>query len=110
MFKALDPVLHSQVRLAIMTILLQAKSAEFSFLLENIETTKGNLSFQITKLKEAGYVQVKKSFRKNYPLTTLKITSKGINAYEKYIESISEYFKKSGSYSCRKRQNNPLSY
>ncbi len=96
MFKALDPVLHSQVRLAIMTILLQAKSAEFSFLLENIETTKGNLSFQITKLKEAGYVQVKKSFRKNYPLTTLKITSKGINAYEKYIESISEYFKKSG--------------
>lgn len=96
MFKALDPVLHSQVRLAIMTILLQAKSAEFSFLLENIETTKGNLSFQITKLKDAGYIQVKKSFRKNYPLTTLKITQKGIDAYEKYIESISEYFKKSG--------------
>ena len=79
-----------------MTILVPLKSAEFSYLLENIETTKGNLSFQIAKLKDAGYIQVKKSFRNNYPLTTLKITSKGIDAYEKYIESISEYFKKSG--------------
>lgn len=92
MFKNLDPILHSQVRLAIMTILLRVKSAEFSFLLENIETTKGNLSFQITKLKDAGYVNVKKSFRKNYPLTTLRITDKGISAYEKYIEAISSYF------------------
>lgn len=75
-----------------MTILLRVKSAEFSFLLENIETTKGNLSFQITKLKDAGYVNVKKSFRKNYPLTTLRITDKGISAYEKYIEAISSYF------------------
>ncbi len=96
MFKDLDPVLHSQVRLAIMTILLPLKSAEFSYLLENIDTTKGNLSFQISKLKEAGYVQIKKSFRNNYPLTTLKITTKGVEAYEKYIESISEYFQKSG--------------
>jgi len=95
MFKNLDPLLHSQVRLAIMTILLNVKSAEFSYLLENIETTKGNLSFQISKLKEAQYIQVKKSFRKNYPLTTLKITSKGISAYENYVEAISDYFDKS---------------
>ncbi len=95
MFKNLDPLLHSQVRLAIMTILLNVKSAEFSYLLENIETTKGNLSFQISKLKEAQYIQVKKSFRKNYPLTTLKITSKGITAYENYVEAISDYFDKS---------------
>lgn len=96
MFKDLDPILHSQVRLAIMTILLPIKSAEFSYLLDNIETTKGNLSFQITKLREAGYIDVEKSFRNNYPLTTLHITSKGIDAYESYIDSISEYFKKSG--------------
>ncbi|WP_319481145.1 transcriptional regulator [uncultured Draconibacterium sp.] len=96
MFKSLDPLLHSQVRLAIMTILLNVKSAEFSYLLENIETSKGNLSFQITKLKEGGYIKVKKSFRKNYPLTTLSITPKGIEAYEKYVEAISEYFQKSG--------------
>lgn len=96
MFKDLDPILHSQVRLSIMTILLPLKLAEFSYLLDNIETTKGNLSFQISKLKEAGYIEVMKSFRRNYPLTTLKITPKGIDAYEQYIESISEYFKKSG--------------
>ena len=96
MFKDLDPVLHSQVRLAIMTILLPLKSAEFSYLLENIETTKGNLSFQISKLKDAGYIAVKKSFRNNYPLTTIKITPKGIDADDQYVESISEYFIKSG--------------
>lgn len=91
MFKNLDPLLHSQVRLAIMSILVSASSAEFSYLLENIETTKGNLSFQLAKLKQAGYIQVKKSFRKNYPLTTLKITEVGIAAFEKYVEDISGY-------------------
>lgn len=96
MFKDLDPLLHSQVRLSIMTILLPLKSAEFSYLLDNISTTKGNLSFQITKLREAGYIDVKKSFRKNYPLTTLQITPKGVDAYDQYIEAISEFFKKSG--------------
>ena len=96
MFKNLDPLLHSQIRLAIMSILLGVKSAEFSFLLENIETTKGNLSFQLTKLKEAGYINIKKSFKKNYPLTTVKITKAGIEAYEKYVEAISDYFDKSG--------------
>lgn len=92
MFKNLDPLLHSQVRLAIMTLLLDVKSAEFSYLLENISTTKGNLSFQITKLKEAKYITVKKSFRKNYPLTTLSITDTGIKAYKAYVDAISSYF------------------
>ncbi len=96
MFKNLDPILHSQVRLAIMSILLRVSSAEFSFLLENTGTTKGNLSFQISKLEAAGYIEVIKSFRKKYPLTTLKITQKGIEAYEKYIDAISAYFKISG--------------
>lgn len=96
MFSDLDPILHSQVRLTIMTLLLQAESAEFSYLLENTVTTKGNLSFQISKLEQAGYIEVIKSFRKKYPLTTLKITLKGISAYEKYIAAISEYFKISG--------------
>ena len=93
MFKNLDPLLHSQVRLAIMSILIRVSSAEFSFLLENIETTKGNLSFQLSKLKEAGYIQIKKSFRNNYPLTTVRITEKGITAYQEYVDSISDYFK-----------------
>ena len=92
MFKDLNPLLHSQVRLAIMSILIGVKTAEFSFLLENIKTTKGNLSFQLTKLKEAKYIKVKKSFRGNYPLTTCQITDKGVNAYENYVNSISDYF------------------
>jgi DNA-binding transcriptional ArsR family regulator len=93
MFKELDPILHSQVRLAIMSLLISFKSAEFSFLLENINTTKGNLSFQLTKLKAAEYIDIKKSFKGNYPLTTCEITEKGITAYETYVNAIDEYFK-----------------
>jgi DNA-binding transcriptional ArsR family regulator len=91
-FKNLDPMLHSQVRLAIMSALVTVESAEFSFLLENINTTKGNLSFQLKKLSEANYLQIKKSFRGSYPLTTCKITETGIAAYETYVNSIDEYF------------------
>lgn len=93
MFKDLDPLIHSQVRLAIMSILIGVKNAEFSYLLENIKTTKGNLSFQMNKLKEAGYIKVIKSFKGNYPLTTCEITENGVNAYENYVHSIDEYFK-----------------
>ncbi|MGQ8337950.1 winged helix-turn-helix domain-containing protein [Sunxiuqinia sp. A32] len=93
MFKELDPLLHSQVRLAIMSILISVKEAEFSYLLENIKTTKGNLSFQMNKLKQAGYIEVNKSFKGNYPLTTCTITHKGIDSYEHYVNSIEDYFK-----------------
>ena len=93
MFKDLDPILHSQVRLAIMSILISVRTAEFGFLLENIKTTKGNLSFQLNKLKEAGYIIIKKSFKGNYPLTTCEISEKGIDSYEVYVNSISDYFK-----------------
>lgn len=94
MFKELDPILHSQVRLAIMSILIGVKTADFSYLLENIKTTKGNLSFQLNKLKEVEYIEVIKSFKGNYPHTSCKITEKGIEAYETYIDSISDYFNK----------------
>jgi len=93
MFKNLDPLLHAQVRLAIMSILIGVKSADFSFLLENINTTKGNLSFQLNRLREEEYIEIKKSLKGNYPLTSCKITDRGIAAYETYIDSISEYFK-----------------
>lgn len=95
MFKDLDPLLHSQVRLAIMSVLLGVKTAEFGFLLEATKTTKGNLSFQLNKLYEAEYIQIKKSLKGNYPLTTVNITQKGIDAYEVYVNSISDYFKAS---------------
>ncbi|HPT31856.1 MAG TPA: transcriptional regulator [Prolixibacteraceae bacterium] len=93
MFPALDPVLHSQVRLAVMSLLVGVRSAEFSYLLESIQTTKGNLSFQLGKLKEAGYIDIKKSFRGNYPLTTCEITPKGAEAFEQYVRAISGYLR-----------------
>lgn len=96
MFKDLDPLLHSQVRLAIMSVLIGVKTAEFSYLLEATKTTKGNLSFQLNKLNEAGYIDIKKSVKGNYPLTICSITEKGIDAYEKYVTAISGYFKNSG--------------
>ena len=91
MFKELDPLLHNQLRLSIMSLLMNVESAEFSFLLEQTQATKGNISVQISKLKEAGYIEVVKTFRKNYPLTTCNITSKGIEAFENYVKAISGY-------------------
>ena len=68
-FKELDPVLHSQLRLAIMSILITVKEAEFSYLKEKTDSTAGNMSVQVTKLKEAEYIDVIKSFKDNYPQT-----------------------------------------
>jgi len=91
MFKELDPLLHNQLRLSIMSLLMNVESAEFSFLLVQTQATKGNISVQISKLKEAGYIEVVKTFRKNYPLTTCNITPKGIEAFENYVKAISGY-------------------
>ena len=91
MFKELDPLLHSQLRLAVMSILISVKEAEFSFLKEKTNSTAGNLSVQINKLSDAGYIQVQKSFRDNYPLTRCKATSKGVKAFEMYVEALKKY-------------------
>jgi len=96
MFEELDPVLHSQLRLAIMSVLISVESAEFNSLLDKTGATRGNLSVQITKLSEAGYLEITKSFRKNYPLTTCKITAKGIDAFEKYVRALQSYLKTGG--------------
>jgi DNA-binding HxlR family transcriptional regulator len=91
MFKNLDPILNSQVRLAIISILMRVKSADFIYLKEHTETTQGNLSHQLKKLKEANYVEIIKSFKNNYPHTSCKITAKGRDAFEKYVEDIKGY-------------------
>lgn len=93
-FKELDPVLHSQLRLAVMSILISVKEAEFSFLKEKTEATAGNLSVQIQKLKDAGYIEVEKKFRDNYPLTICKITKTGIKAFEQYVIALQAYIGK----------------
>ena len=93
MFQELDPLLHNQLRLSIMSLLISVELAEFNFLLEKTGSTRGNLSVQINKLKEGDYIEVTKSFRNNYPLTTCRVTPKGIDAFEKYVEALQEYLK-----------------
>lgn len=91
MFKDLDPILHSQLRLAVMSLLIGVKEAEFTFIRESTNSTAGNLSVQVQKLKDAGYIDVTKKFKDNYPLTTCKITKKGIDAFELYVKNLQEY-------------------
>lgn len=90
-FKELDPVLHSQLRLAIISVLVREQEAEFTFLKEQTNATAGNLSVQINKLKDAGYIDVIKQFRENYPQTICKITREGQKAFENYVKSIQSY-------------------
>lgn len=94
MFSELDPLLHSQLRLAVMSILISVESAEFTFLKEKTQSTAGNLSVQIDKLSEAGYITVEKSFKGKKPVTTCRITPKGIKAFEDYVNALKQYINK----------------
>ena len=91
MFKELDPILHSQLRLAVMSLLISVKEAEFTFIKEKTNSTAGNLSVQLNKLKEVGYIEVTKQFKDNYPLTSCKISKKGIEAFEGYVSALQSY-------------------
>jgi DNA-binding transcriptional ArsR family regulator len=91
MFKELDPILHSQLRLAIVSLLITVKEAEFTFLREKTNATAGNLSVQIQKLREVGYIEVAKQFKDNYPQTVCKITKEGLKAFENYVKNIQGY-------------------
>lgn len=96
-FRELDPLLHQQLRLSVVSLLMSVKEAEFTYLREKTGATAGNLSVQINKLAEAGYIEVKKSFRDNYPLTTCSIANKGRQAFEKYVQALQEYLKPASS-------------
>ena len=96
MFKELDPILHSQLRLAVMSLLIGVKEAEFTFLKEKTGATAGNLSVQIQKLKDAEYIEVQKQFKDNYPQTLCKITPKGVDAFETYVKALQGYISGNG--------------
>ena len=91
MFKDLDPLLHSQLRLAIVSLLVGVKKAEFTFLKEKTNATAGNLSVQLQKLKDAGYIDIEKTFKDNYPQTNCCITKKGLKAFEDYVKALKKY-------------------
>lgn len=92
-FKDLDPILHSQLRLAVISLLAGTEMAEFTFIRDQTGATPGNLSIQITKLKEAGYIEVTKKFIKNYPQTQCKITPLGRQKFIEYVNDLKEYLK-----------------
>lgn len=93
MYKDLDPLLHSQLRLAIVSLLMTSDEVDFNQIKDTTNATSGNISVQIRKLQDAGYIEVVKSFKNNYQNTSLSITKKGIKAFEDYVESLKQYIK-----------------
>lgn len=94
MFKELNPLLHSELRLAIMSILLSVESADFVFLREQTKATAGNLSVQFDKLQKAGYITIEKGFKGKMPRTTCAITQQGVEAFEEYVTALRSYIGK----------------
>lgn len=91
MFNHLDPLLHSQLRLAIMSLLVSETRADFNRIKEVTGATNGNISAQIKKLTEAEYLTVKKTFKDNYPNTEVRLTGKGLTAFEQYVQDLKKY-------------------
>lgn len=91
MLKELNPLLHSQLRLAVMSILLSAEEAEFVYLKEKTQATAGNLSIQLDKLHEAGYIEIEKGFSGKKPRTVCRMTSKGREAMAEYVDALKSY-------------------
>lgn len=94
MFKELNPLLHSELRLAVMSVLLSVESADFVYLREQTGATAGNLSVQLDKLQKAGYITIEKGFRGKMPRTTCAITEQGIAAFEEYVTALKSYIGK----------------
>lgn len=91
MFKELNPLLHSELRLAVMSVLIGVESADFVFLRQQTGATAGNLSVQLDKLSKAGYIDIQKTFRGKMPCTICRITETGHNAFEEYVEALQSY-------------------
>ena len=91
MFKKLDPFLHSELRLAVMSVLVNLEEADFVYLREATGATAGNLSVQIDKLTAAQYISVEKGFNGKKPQTLCKITPVGLKAFEDYVDALKTY-------------------
>jgi DNA-binding MarR family transcriptional regulator len=91
MFKELNPLLHSELRLAIMSILISVEEADFLFIKEKTGASPGNISVQIDKLCEAGYIKVEKGFIGKRTRTVCKLSEEGASAFAEYVEAIKSY-------------------
>lgn len=94
MFDKLDPLLHSELRLAVMSVLIGADEADFVYLRQQTGATAGNLSVQLDKLAAAGYITVEKGFQGKKPRTTCRVTDTGRAAFTAYVESLRSYIGK----------------
>ena len=91
MFPPLDPLLHSELRLAVMSLLITVEEAEFPYIKKQTGATAGNLSVQIDKLSSAGYIEVEKTFKGKKPCTLCRITPEGQKAFEGYVDALKCY-------------------
>ena len=91
MLPKLDPLLHSELRLAIVSILAGVDEADFTYLKEQTGATSGNLSVQIDKLAEAGYIEVEKGFRGKVPRTVCRLKPQGSEAFRAYVKALRKY-------------------
>lgn len=91
MFKKLNPLLHSELRLAVMSILVGVDEADFVYIRKQSGATAGNLSVQLDKLSEAGYITVEKGFKGKKPCTTCRVTEVGISAFSEYVAALMDY-------------------
>jgi DNA-binding MarR family transcriptional regulator len=94
MFKKLDPLLHSELRLAVISVLVNCEEADFVYLREASGATAGNLSVQLDKLSTAGYITVEKCFKGKKPQTVCRITETGLKAFEDYVDALKSYLDK----------------
>ena len=94
MFRELDPLLHSQLRLAVVSLLVGLDEADFVYLKEKTEATAGNLSVQIDKLSQAGYIEVEKGFEGKRPRTVCRIIAQGRKAFAQYVDALKDYISK----------------
>ena len=94
MFKELDALLHSELRLGVMSILISVDSADFTYIRKETGATAGNLSVQIEKLSQAGYIKIEKGFIGKMPRTTCRITKQGVKAFSEYVEALQTYIAK----------------
>lgn len=91
MFPTLDPLLHSELRLAVVSLLMSVDEADFTYIKDQTGATSGNLSVQIEKLETAGYITVEKGFRGKMPRTTCRITPSGMEAFKNYVKALKKY-------------------
>ena len=91
MYQDLDPIIHSQLRLAIISMLVASEKVDFTHIKDETKAAAGNISIQVKKLQEAGYIDVEKTFKNNYPKTMVSITPKGLRAFETYVNDLKKY-------------------